>query len=256
MRTTILSSLFLLALLAGAASAQSPTFYDNFNTGNLDTAKWSVPDRSAPPSGSNHTTLVSPANVDLSQGVLCLKLTQVKQAGKIVSVGAQIESKQTFGYGIYSFTMRMSTTSATAAGKGKTATGAVASGFTYVNNSETELDIEFLGNTPDNIWMTNWHNPNPAAQPDRQFRTFDKCAVKGLHAGLHKYLIEWRPDSVIWKIDGKVVATHKGNVPTSPARIIIQHRGTNSDGWGGTATPGLTRYMYVTNVSYTPWGAK
>ena len=33
---------------------------------------------------------------------------------------------------------------------------------------------------------------------------------------------------------------------------MINHWGTNSDGWGGPATPGVSRYFYVDSVSYTP----
>jgi hypothetical protein len=28
--------------------------------------------------------------------------------------------------------------------------------------------------------------------------------------------------------------------------------GTNSSSWGGTATTGTTRYMYISNFKYTP----
>ena len=33
---------------------------------------------------------------------------------------------------------------------------------------------------------------------------------------------------------------------------MINHWGTNSDNWGGTATVGTTRYAYFDWVSYTP----
>ena len=53
-------------------------------------------------------------------------------------------------------------------------------------------------------------------------------------------------------VDGKWIVDHTTNVPTAPAYFRINHWGTNSTGWGGLATTGVTRYLYVTHASYSP----
>ena len=54
-------------------------------------------------------------------------------------------------------------------------------------------------------------------------------------------------------IDGKLVSTHTSNIPSAPAYIMINHWGTNSTGWGGQATIGVQRYLYVSSFTYTPY---
>ena len=41
-------------------------------------------------------------------------------------------------------------------------------------------------------------------------------------------------------------------VPSAPAPFLLNFWGTNSSSWGGTATTGITRYMYISNFRYTP----
>jgi hypothetical protein len=33
---------------------------------------------------------------------------------------------------------------------------------------------------------------------------------------------------------------------------MVNHWGTNSTGWGGSATVGVERYVYISNFVYTP----
>lgn len=191
-----------LMCFVAVGEAQSPVFCDNFNMGKLDASKWVIANRKAPGNieGVNDAT-VSPDNVIFSPGMLRIQVAQVQGPKGVISTGGQIESKQSFGYGTYAFTMRMGSTSSTPDGIGSVVSGSVSSGFTFVNNSETELDIEFLGSTPDQIWLTNWRNPNPAITPSRDFRTYDKVSFQGLADGFHKYKIVWIPGSVKWYID-------------------------------------------------------
>ena len=137
--------------------------------------------------------------------------------------------------------MRMSSTSPTAEGSGSVVSGSDSAGFIYINNSQTELDIEFCGNTPGIINCTNWStlNAHQTTSP----------SVANLAAGFHTYQLIWTPGQVQWTIDGVVVATHTSDVPSTPAYIMINFWGTNSANWGGLATPGVTRYMYVSSVS-------
>jgi beta-glucanase (GH16 family) len=124
----------------------------------------------------------------------------------------------------------------------------------FTTTSESEIDLEFLGNE-NAIWITNWQNANPKNAPSGDVKQTDKISNHFLAADFHKYKLVWTPTNVKVYIDGTLVASHNEHIPQSPAYIILQHRGTNSNEWGGTAMVGVTRYMYVKSVNFTPLNA-
>jgi beta-glucanase (GH16 family) len=236
--------LCLAMLMGGAMPLSAQSFVDDFSKGSLDESEWSVSKGKAPQSG-----VFDPSNLDLSHGLLAIRVTQSTGPDGVLSSGGEVVSKRVFGYGTYEFTMRMGSTSATPDGPGRAVSGSVSAGFTYVNNSQTEIDIEFIGNDPANVHQTTWINLAPKEKPTlKETNTFK---LPGLAEGFHTHGFIWYPGRVEWYIDGKLIAEHRKNVPTVPAHIILNHWGTNSDGWGGTATPG-TRYMYVKKVRFIP----
>jgi len=219
-----------------------PTFSDNFTEQGLDLTKWIASDWvSNNYAGAGSNVMFTPSNASLSQGMLQLRLDQ-PTAG--ASVGAELQSKQTFGYGTYQFRARMSSTSPTPTGAGKTVSGSDSAMFCFVNNSQTEIDIEFCGNTPGILNLTNWRG--------LAAHTSDEPAIAGLDQGFHDYKMVWKAEMIQWYIDGTLVATHTTNVPSTPAFIMLNFWGTNSPNWGGLATPRVSRYMYVSLVQFTP----
>src|ERR1700690_2573388 len=108
----LLSILPFLLLIAGAVPAQNPgsddmrlappLFTESFSGGTLDKTKWFIDTGRAPGNieGGNNGTL-SADHVDLSSGMLRLKLTQTVSGHLAISTGAEIRSKQLFGYGTY-----------------------------------------------------------------------------------------------------------------------------------------------------------
>jgi len=124
------------------------SFSDRFSTGSLDTSKWLASNEPAPGniSGVNYGSFI-PSNVDLSKGMLCLKLQQQQGTSGVMSVGGQLQSLTTYGYGTYEWVMRVSSTSATPTGAGSVVSGQISSGFSFVNNSQTEIDFEVEGQT-------------------------------------------------------------------------------------------------------------
>jgi len=260
MRTLILPATMLLCICAMAAwrgnkpvEAASQNFSDDFSAGKLDTSKWEIATYRSPDSkaGVNEGKYVADA-FDFATGMLRIKVTQRQESNGLVrSMGGAIISKERFGYGNYEFVMRMSTTADTPDGQGKTLTGAISSGFVYYNNSESEIDLEFLGNE-NATHITNWQNPTPSHQPAGEVKQTDKVSDEFLGSQFRKYTLVWLAGSVKVYIDDVLVVSHDKHVPSSPAHIILQHRGTNSDEWGGTATVGVTRYFYVKSVKFTP----
>jgi PKD repeat protein len=221
------------------------TFSDTFNTGQLDTSKWLATNGSAPGniSGVNYGSFV-PGNVDLSKGMLCLKLQQQQGPNGIISVGGELRSATTYGYGTYEWVMRASSTSSTPTGAGTAVSGTISSGFSFVNNSQTEIDFEIEGQRPNTVWMTNWLTTSK-----KQYSSF---LVTAPDAGFHRYRFVWAPGRIDFYIDNMLVSTHTSNVPSAPAYIMMNHWGTNSTGWGGPATVGVQRYLYISSFTYTP----
>ena len=246
------SSVLLMAIVFVSVTAKAqPVSYD-FNHG-LGTA-WRIASWPSPDSkiGLNHGTYM-PENVDFVDGMLRLKVEQTQGPDGVVSKGAAIWTREKFGYGTYEFVMRMASESPTPTGPGKAQSGTVSSAFLYFQNSETEMDIEFLGDK-NCLWATNWHNLHLNTPPGHspEVRTTDQVRNSSLADQFHHYKLVWQPESVNWYIDGMLVATHNTNVPVAPAYIILQIRGTNSDQWGGKATLNVVRYAYVKSVTFYP----
>jgi endo-1,3-1,4-beta-glycanase ExoK len=223
----------------------SGTFSDNFSTGHLDTSKWLATNGPAPGniSGVNYGSFV-PSNVDLSKGMLCLKLTQQQGSNGIISVGGELQSATTYGYGTYEWVMRASSTSSTPTGAGNVVSGQISSGFSFVNNSQTEIDFEIEGQRPSTIWMTNWQTTSK--------KQYSSVILAAPDAAFHRYKFVWAPGRIDFYLDNALVSTHTSNVPSAPAYIMMNHWGTNSTGWGGLATVGVQRYLYISSFTYTP----
>jgi beta-glucanase (GH16 family) len=229
------------------------TFSDTFTSAGLDTSKWLVAQWKSADSkpGINLGTYV-PGNMDFSTGTLRIFIDQTPDATNgMNSLGAAIQSKQKFGFGTYTFVMRQSSVSSTPDGAGDTVTGGISSAFLYLPNSLSEIDLEFLGDN-NRMWGTNWMNPTPSAPPTSADKSSTELPASTLATGFHTYQLVWTATSVAWYIDGALEAVHYTNVPQAPAYIILQHRGTNSNLWGGVATPGVRRYAFFKSVTYTP----
>lgn len=247
---TLISTLVLILIAAASASAQ--TFSDDFSSGKLDTTKWKIGAYQSPGSEprNNNNGTYSPSMLDFSQGMLRIRLDQKWENKVCISTGGLIQSVDKFGYGTYEFVMRQTTTSATPNGQGKTLSGAVSSGFVYNTNSESEIDLEFLGNE-NSIHITTWHNTNPAQPPSGSVNVSNAVKNKFLGTQFRTYKLVWLPTSVKVYIDGVLVVSHSTHIPSAPAHIILQHRGTNTNSWGGVATTSVTRYFYVKSVKFT-----
>jgi hypothetical protein len=247
MRKVVLSLaiLFLVNATLQAAAPTAPpgaTFFDNFSSGSLDTTKW-IPSNWGAPGGGQFV----PSNLDFSSGMLRIKVTQsYNSSGGIASVGGELQSKNALGFGAYEWVIRASSTSSTPTGSGVAVSGQISSGFVFVNKSQTEIDSpEIEGQNPGTLWWTTW-----AGLTTKQFTSTQ--APFAPEAGFHSYKCVWTSTSIKFYVDGVLVSTHTGVVPQTPAYAMINHWGTNSTGWGGLATPNVTRYMFVRSFSFIP----
>ncbi len=226
----------------GSGAPAGATLYDDFSKGSLDTSKWIPSNWSAPGGGS-----FVPSYLDFSTGMLRIKVTQTyNSSGGISSVGGELQSKNALGFGTYEWVMRAASTSTTPNGSGYTVSGQISSGFIFVNNSQTEIDSpEIEGQNPGTLWWTTWTSVNTEQSSSSQ-------APFAPENGFHSYKCVWTKTSIKFYVDGVLMSTHTGVVPQTPAYGMINHWGTNSKGWGGLATPNITRYMFVRSFSFVP----
>jgi beta-glucanase (GH16 family) len=232
---------------------RTPTFQDNFNEGVLNTSKWVVSNyESNNYAGGGSNVTFSAGNIDLSSGSLRMELTQPTSGS---SFGAEITSVLSFGYGTYQFSMRAGSTSPTSEGTGTTESGQISSTFIIHNPgptyaSITEIDapeIEGLTARNDDIEWTVWKN-STATDPTPEYNV-----LSNPEDAFHVYKFVWSATSVKFYIDGVLKSTCTSGIPTVAAVIDINFYGTNDTQWGGLATVGVTRYMYVNSVKF--WAA-
>jgi beta-glucanase (GH16 family) len=228
---------------AELAESPSLTFRDTFSGGTLDLTKWFIDTGRAPGNiaGVNSGTL-SAEHVDLSTGMLRLKLTQSGSGALATSTGAEIRSKQLFGYGTYVWVARSASTSTTPRGPGSAVSGTVFDVFNFINDSETEIDFEYQGQSPATLEMTNYSTVSHSQSTS--------VPVPGADSSFHEYKFVWSEKKIEFFLDDRLVSTHTEHVPSAPAAVLINLWGTNSASFGGVATPGATSYLYVSSFSY------
>lgn len=227
----------------GRTPAKPPTFSDKFSGGKLDTSKWIVDTGRAPGNlpGVNSGTF-SPTYIDVSTGMLRLKLSQSISGGLATSVGSELRSKQLFGYGTYVWVARAASTADTRRGSGSAVSGTVTDFFNFINDSESEIDFEYQGQSPATLEMTNYSTVSKSQS--------STTPVPGAESNFHEYKYVWSASQIDFYVDGKLVSTHTQHIPSAPAAVLINLWGTNSTEFGGVATNGAVRFLYVKSFSY------
>ena len=116
--------------------------------------------------------------------------------------------------------------------------------FNYIDDSQTEIDFEYEGQFPSTLEMTNYSG---VANSQTSSTT-----VPDADSSFHEYKFVWSAAKIDFYVDGALVSTHTQHIPSAPAAALINLWGTNSKSFGGVATSGVTRYLYVSSFSYTP----
>jgi endo-1,3-1,4-beta-glycanase ExoK len=229
---------------ASVARLSAPTFSDTFEGGTLNADKWFIDTGRAPGNipGVNSGTF-NATHVDLSTGMLRLSLKQTVSGELATSTGAEIRSKPLLGYGTYVWVARAASTAETPNGTGSAVSGTVTDFFNFINDSETEIDFEYQGQSPGTLEMTNFSTVSKS-----QATT---TPVAGGESGFHEYKYLWSAGKIEFYVDGSLVSIHTQHIPSAPAAVLINLWGTNSGSFGGVATNGVTRYLYVSSFSYT-----
>lgn len=241
----------MLSLLLVACVAPAEPFYEDFSAP-LDPKRWITSSWVAPRSDATNHSTFSAENAVLHDGLLVLKLTQKQNDdGSVTSVGGEVKTVAKFGYGVYEFELRSSSTSPDPVKPGGAISGSITGTGPFVNSSETEIDVEMEGlhERADLVQTTTWVHEN---KPHETRKVLPQKAEDAPYLAFHRYKISWTRKSVAFYQDDRLIAVHSKIVPATPAHFIFNHWGTNSLNWGGLATPGVDRYMYVKSFKYTP----
>lgn len=140
-----------------------------------------------------------------------VSLTLSAKAGQVRRTGcAEIQTEQSYGYGLYEARMR------TAAGSGLNTAFFTYTGPPFGVPEHDEIDVMFIGKEPGSVGV-NYHRNGVNKGPFRIDLGFDASAA------FHDYAFEWSRARIRWFVDGKqVFETPAGaDIPKNPGRIIF-----------------------------------
>ena len=236
---TLIMVLVVASGVAGSAWAESSSFFRPYPT--IDSKKWYI--SSGWTNGDHQSCEWREDAVSGVKGNLQLRLSD--KGGKLRPIGcAEIHTNDRTGFGRYEARMR------SAAGSGLNTAF-----FTYVgpptgSHEHDEIDFEFIGTEPNTVDITVWTNGKSSGAAKRIPLGFDASK------DFHNYVIEWRPDSVRWYADNKLIyETPKGApIPRNSGRTYFSlWSGSDvEDSWMGHFTYTKPVTAEVAWSKYTP----
>jgi endo-1,3-1,4-beta-glycanase ExoK len=168
--------------------------------------------------------------------------------------GAEIYSNESVKYGRWEIRMQAAAMP-----------GSVSAFFTFYNNSYLgspepwrEIDIEILGKNG-NGFQSNLITGNAASKTNSE--AFHASA-SDLSKGFHTYVLDWTPDSIVYRFDGKTVRKNPGAEPQVKdlSGLAQSYRmnlwASTAASWAGTLDPDRLPIAQTVNwiaySSYTP----
>jgi beta-glucanase (GH16 family) len=202
----------------------------------LDEAKWRVSDKYA--NGPIFHCGWRKENARFEGGRLALRVDNEgcpeKCSGRPYAAG-ELQSVKKYGYGRYEARMKPAKLNGAMSG----------SVFTYNDQPQDEIDIEFIGKDP-TIVQSNYFT-NGVGQHGRDIQLgFDATE------SFHDYAFEWRPNSITWFVDGKPVHREDGSrgpLPRAAGAFVVNvWPGNTVDSWLGKLSyekPVAAEYEWV-----------
>lgn len=234
------AALLVSAGCALAAAATEPGFVDDLQA--YDKKLWRKSDGWANGWSKNDTGWVG-RHIEIGDGRMAIRLDDSGASGRSYASG-EYQSRRFFGYG--RFEARL---------KAIAAPGIVTGFFTYTGPSfkgapHDEIDFEFLGRSPRQVQL-NYYTDGKGGHETMIDLGFDASE------DFHTYAFEWRPDSVRWFVDGRLVHEEtgtRGPLPSHPGKIFLHvWAGKNLEGWlGRVSYPGHPLVAEVECVAYRP----
>jgi endo-1,3-1,4-beta-glycanase ExoK len=187
----------------------------------LDDALWRPSDNYA--NGSLFRCGWRKDNAIFSGGKLALRVDNAgcpeSCSGRSYASG-ELQSKHKYGYGRYEARMKPAKLNGAM-------TGSI---FTYNDQPQDEIDIEFIGKDP-TIFQSNYFTNGVGRHGSDIQLGFDATE------SFHDYAFEWRPGSITWFVDGKPVHREDGSrgpLPRAAGAFILNvWPGNTVESWLG-----------------------
>ena len=138
--------------------------------------------------------------------------------------------------------------------------GILSTFFTYKGGSEQpgtfweEIDIEVFGKDEAKSWQSNVITDVPGSNNVEEVH---RTSGYSLADDYHTYTLEWRPESVVWKLDGeliRIVTGEKAKDLTNPQSFRFNLWAANIEEWVGPFQPKvLPVHQYVNWIKYYTW---
>jgi GR25 family glycosyltransferase involved in LPS biosynthesis len=182
----------------------------NVNGGHVDEGAWWLRDDTFP----SNLALFSPRNVAVDgHGVAELILREEKSPVRNYTSGS-IASRGRFVYGSFVAAIRTAGVP-----------GLVTGMFLHRNSPRQEIDIEFLGKDPTRMLVNVYFNPGQdGTKLEYGYRGTPVLIDLGFDSAVdfHRYEIEWRPDGIRWRVDGRLVHERVNWDPTPVPHLPMQ----------------------------------
>lgn len=214
------------------------SFIEEFDT--IDPTKWQVDSGYRIP-GNTFGCTWRAENAVASTGKLRLSLNNDTGGGDTPYSGASIKTIQKCGYGVYDVNMRPIKN-----------IGIVSSFFTFIGPPngypQDEIDIEFLGKDTTKVQF-NYYVLGQGGHEYIHNLGFDASLT------YHNYSIHWKPDHIGWYVDGTLVHTATGIMPSHEGYLMMNVWNAGSDpgvqSWLGTYNGTVPLTASYARVAYT-----
>lgn len=153
--------------------------------------------------------------------------------------GAEYRARNESGYGFFATRMKPAACS-----------GIISSFFIYTWNPWDEIDIEFLGKDTTQVQFNYYTNGvgNHTYLLDLGYDASEE---------FHEYGFDWQPDSITWYVDGIAVYRATKDIPSHPAKIMMNVWNPITVDWSidwcgrldETALPATAQYEWI---AYSP----
>lgn len=200
----------------------------------------------------SNLALFTPENVRVEEGgTLDLLLTQDPTPVREYAAGA-IASEQQYLYGSFAAALQPSRVS-----------GLITGLFLHRNSPRQEIDIEFLGKDTTKMLVNVFYNPGPeGTKLEYGYRGTPTLIDLGFDASAapHNYEIEWLPDAIIWRVDGRVVYERRvwgpTPIPDQPLEFNINLWHSRSVEFAGRLeSRSLPARTSVSSLQIEAWGS-
>lgn len=247
----------LLTALAVSVLSASAAWVDDFAT--LDTDRWLIQLYTFPANGCN----MRAENVEARDSILRIHVTRAIDTTDRPYDGGDMGDQQYRTYGLFRTRMKPSKL------KGSVSAFYLMNKWKPSNWEHQEIDIEFLGKNPTKVQLTTHHFQNGG----QDWKNDSKTVSLGFDYSedFHEYAILWRPDTVLWFVDGSLLHKTGLYVPqvSLETRMNFYVGNQLEDGvlqWLGpidtTGIPAVTEYDWVRfdpldslPPQYRAWGA-